>query len=184
MLDVQRLIALFYLQMHFFSFRRVPDSIVLHSFNYLSNVNSEEFSIIQDIVLTVFLFVFSVKKKCLTLPESSHCNRNLLEDINSPEQCVSHIVINPFNSKEEFENTCAIISSFPKFVLKRVLDCCIYWISCFHSIQRRLSLQLPILHHAYLPSIGGVDSSPLSSPFESPQQMPMPRTYGVLVTGL
>uniref|UniRef100_A0A673FW64 Gamma-aminobutyric acid type B receptor subunit 2-like n=1 Tax=Sinocyclocheilus rhinocerous TaxID=307959 RepID=A0A673FW64_9TELE len=54
----------------------------------------------------------------------------------------------------------------------------------FHSIQRRLSLQLPILHCAYLPSIGGVDSSPLNSPFESPQHMPMPRTYGVLVTGL
>uniref|UniRef100_A0A672JTN5 Gamma-aminobutyric acid type B receptor subunit 2-like n=1 Tax=Sinocyclocheilus grahami TaxID=75366 RepID=A0A672JTN5_SINGR len=53
-----------------------------------------------------------------------------------------------------------------------------------HSIQRRLSLQLPILHHAYLPSIGGVDSSPLNSPFESPQHTSMPRTYGVLVTGL
>uniref|UniRef100_A0A671QWL8 Gamma-aminobutyric acid type B receptor subunit 2 n=1 Tax=Sinocyclocheilus anshuiensis TaxID=1608454 RepID=A0A671QWL8_9TELE len=53
-----------------------------------------------------------------------------------------------------------------------------------HRIQRRLSLQLPILHHAYLPSIGGVDSSPLNSPFESRQHMPMPRTYGVLVTGL
>lgn len=49
-----------------------------------------------------------------------------------------------------------------------------------HSIQRRLSLQLPILHHAYMPSIGGVDSSPLNSPFESPQHSPMPRTYGVL----
>ncbi|KAI4896892.1 hypothetical protein NFI96_031593 [Prochilodus magdalenae] len=35
----------------------------------------------------------------------------------------------------------------------------------FH-VHRRLSLQLPILHHAYLPSIGGVDSScsPPSSP--------------------
>ncbi|XP_050987109.1 gamma-aminobutyric acid type B receptor subunit 2 [Labeo rohita] len=92
--------------------------------------------VIENVIVRSFVHK-AVKKKCLTLPESSHCNRNLLEDINSPEH-----------------------------------------------IQRRLSLQLPILHHAYLPSIGGVDSSPLSSPFESPQQMPMPRTYGVLVTGL
>jgi len=55
---------------------------------------------------------------------------------------------------------------------------------CFHSIQRRLSLQLPILHLAYLPSIGGVDSSPLNSPSDSPQHTLMPRTYGMLVTGL
>uniref|UniRef100_A0A8C2FK95 Gamma-aminobutyric acid type B receptor subunit 2 n=1 Tax=Cyprinus carpio TaxID=7962 RepID=A0A8C2FK95_CYPCA len=95
--------------------------------SYLSNVEFRRISIIQDIVLTVFLFVFSVKEKCLTLPESSNYNRNLLEDINSPEH-----------------------------------------------IQRRLSLQLPILHHAYLPSIGGVDSSPLNSPFESPQYTPVP----------
>ncbi|XP_028837117.1 gamma-aminobutyric acid type B receptor subunit 2-like isoform X1 [Denticeps clupeoides] len=30
------------------------------------------------------------------------------------------------------------------------------------QLQRRLSLQLPILHHAYLPSIGGVDASSAS----------------------
>ncbi|KAL1259665.1 hypothetical protein QQF64_010242 [Cirrhinus molitorella] len=92
--------------------------------------------VIENIIVRSFVHK-AVKEKCLTLPESSHCNRNLLEDINSPE-----------------------------------------------LIHRRLSLQLPILHHAYLPSIGGVDSSPLSSPIESPQHTPMPRTYGVLVTGL
>uniref|UniRef100_A0A8C1LRT9 G-protein coupled receptors family 3 profile domain-containing protein n=1 Tax=Cyprinus carpio TaxID=7962 RepID=A0A8C1LRT9_CYPCA len=56
----------------------------------------------------------------------------------------------------------------------QIPDHIIYCICCFHSIQRRLSLQLPILHHAYLPSIGGVDSSPLNSPFESPQYTPVP----------
>lgn len=55
------------------------------------------------------------------------------------------------------------------------------WFRCFHSIQRRLSLQLPILHHAYLPSIGGVDSSPLNSSFDIPQQNSMPKTGGLLV---
>ncbi|XP_055066362.2 gamma-aminobutyric acid type B receptor subunit 2 [Misgurnus anguillicaudatus] len=59
------------------------------------------------------------KNKCLTVSERSNCNRNGLEDINSPEH-----------------------------------------------IQRRLSLQLPILHHAYLPYIGGVNSSPLDSSFD------------------
>ncbi|XP_073667669.1 gamma-aminobutyric acid type B receptor subunit 2 isoform X2 [Paramisgurnus dabryanus] len=62
------------------------------------------------------------KNKCQTLPERSNCNRNGLEDINSPEH-----------------------------------------------IQRRLSLQLPILHHAYLPYIGGVNSSPFNSSFDIPQ---------------
>ncbi|XP_058601663.1 gamma-aminobutyric acid type B receptor subunit 2 [Onychostoma macrolepis] len=92
--------------------------------------------VMENVVIRCFVHK-AVKEKCLTLPESSNCNRNLLEDINSPE-----------------------------------------------LIQRRLSLQLPILHHAYMPSIGGVDCSPLNSPFESPQHSPMPRTYGVLVTGL
>ncbi|XP_052003358.1 gamma-aminobutyric acid type B receptor subunit 2 [Xyrauchen texanus] len=49
-------------------------------------------------------------------------------------------------------------------------------------IQRRLSLQLPILHHAYLPSIGGVDSSPLNSPCESPQHRQMPKSYDIMVS--
>uniref|UniRef100_A0A8C2IX86 Gamma-aminobutyric acid (GABA) B receptor, 2 n=1 Tax=Cyprinus carpio TaxID=7962 RepID=A0A8C2IX86_CYPCA len=54
-------------------------------------------------------------------------------------------------------------------------------------IQRRLSLQLPILHHAYLPSIGGVDascSSPTSSPASSPHHRHMPPSYRVMVSGL
>uniref|UniRef100_A0A8C1JKQ0 Gamma-aminobutyric acid (GABA) B receptor, 2 n=1 Tax=Cyprinus carpio TaxID=7962 RepID=A0A8C1JKQ0_CYPCA len=54
-------------------------------------------------------------------------------------------------------------------------------------IQRRLSLQLPILHHAYLPSIGGVDascSSPTSSPPSSPHHRHMPPSYRVMVSGL
>uniref|UniRef100_A0A673L0R9 Gamma-aminobutyric acid type B receptor subunit 2-like n=1 Tax=Sinocyclocheilus rhinocerous TaxID=307959 RepID=A0A673L0R9_9TELE len=54
-------------------------------------------------------------------------------------------------------------------------------------IQRRLSLQLPILHHAYLPSIGGVDascSSPTSSPASSPRHRHMPPSYRVMVSGL
>uniref|UniRef100_A0A8C1GRS2 G-protein coupled receptors family 3 profile domain-containing protein n=1 Tax=Cyprinus carpio TaxID=7962 RepID=A0A8C1GRS2_CYPCA len=54
--------------------------------------------------------------------------------------------------------------------------------TCLGKIM--VTLQLHILHHAYLPCIGEVDFSPLNSPFESPQHMPMPRTYGVLVTGL
>lgn len=55
-----------------------------------------------------------------------------------------------------------------------------------HSIQRRLSLQLPILHHAYLPSIGGVDAScsPNSSPASSPRHRHMPPSYRVMVSGL
>lgn len=54
------------------------------------------------------------------------------------------------------------------------------------SIQRRLSLQLPILHHAYLPSIGGVDAScsPNSSPASSPRHRHMPPSYRVMVSGL
>ncbi|XP_061114576.1 gamma-aminobutyric acid type B receptor subunit 2 [Conger conger] len=54
-------------------------------------------------------------------------------------------------------------------------------------IQRRLSLQLPILHHAYLPSIGGVDascSSPPGSPLGSPRHRGAPLSYGVMVSGL
>uniref|UniRef100_A0A8B9KRT5 Gamma-aminobutyric acid type B receptor subunit 2 n=1 Tax=Astyanax mexicanus TaxID=7994 RepID=A0A8B9KRT5_ASTMX len=54
-------------------------------------------------------------------------------------------------------------------------------------IQRRLSLQLPILHHAYLPSIGGVDAScsPTSSPASSPRhRQHMPPSYRVMVSGL
>ncbi|XP_028820374.1 gamma-aminobutyric acid type B receptor subunit 2 isoform X2 [Denticeps clupeoides] len=54
-------------------------------------------------------------------------------------------------------------------------------------IQRRLSLQLPILHHAYLPSIGGVDascSSPTTSPGSSPRHRHMPPSYRVMVSGL
>ncbi|KAK1805039.1 hypothetical protein P4O66_019399 [Electrophorus voltai] len=53
-------------------------------------------------------------------------------------------------------------------------------------IQRRLSLQLPILHHAYLPSIGGVDAScsPNSSPASSPRHRHMPPSYRVMVSGL
>lgn len=55
------------------------------------------------------------------------------------------------------------------------------------SIQRRLSLQLPILHHAYLPSIGGVDASctsPNGSPGSSPRHRHMPPSYRVMVSGL
>ncbi|XP_048085778.1 gamma-aminobutyric acid type B receptor subunit 2 [Alosa alosa] len=54
-------------------------------------------------------------------------------------------------------------------------------------VQRRLSLQLPILHHAYLPSIGGVDascSSPNASPGSSPRHRHMPPSYRVMVSGL
>ncbi|XP_030597737.1 gamma-aminobutyric acid type B receptor subunit 2 [Archocentrus centrarchus] len=54
-------------------------------------------------------------------------------------------------------------------------------------IQRRLSLQLPILHHAYLPSIGGVDASctsPNGSPGSSPRHRHMPPSYRVMVSGL
>ncbi|XP_024863471.1 gamma-aminobutyric acid type B receptor subunit 2 isoform X2 [Kryptolebias marmoratus] len=54
-------------------------------------------------------------------------------------------------------------------------------------IQRRLSLQLPILHHAYLPSIGGVDASctsPNESPGSSPRHRHMPPSYRVMVSGL
>ncbi|XP_052475217.1 LOW QUALITY PROTEIN: gamma-aminobutyric acid type B receptor subunit 2 [Carassius gibelio] len=91
--------------------------------------------VVENVIIRSFVHK-AVKEKCRTLPESSNCNRRLLEDINSPEH-----------------------------------------------IQRRLSLQLPILHHAYLPSIGGVESSPLNSPFESPIYASA-RTYGVLVTGL
>ncbi|XP_056331840.1 gamma-aminobutyric acid type B receptor subunit 2 [Danio aesculapii] len=49
-------------------------------------------------------------------------------------------------------------------------------------VRRRLSLQLPILHHAYLPSVGGVmdDSSPLYSPLQTPTT----GSYGLLLTGL
>ncbi|KAA0703419.1 Gamma-aminobutyric acid type B receptor subunit 2 [Triplophysa tibetana] len=43
-------------------------------------------------------------------------------------------------------------------------------------IQRRLSLQLPILHHAYLPSIGGVDSSPVDSTHDIRKKDSMPKT--------
>ncbi|XP_048010204.1 gamma-aminobutyric acid type B receptor subunit 2 isoform X2 [Megalobrama amblycephala] len=93
-------------------------------------------SVMENVIIRSFVHK-TVKEKCLTLPGSSKCSRNLLEDINSPEH-----------------------------------------------IHRRLSLQLPILHHAYLPTIGGVDSSPLNSPSDSPQHTLMPRTYGVLVTGL
>ncbi|TNM92755.1 hypothetical protein fugu_018157, partial [Takifugu bimaculatus] len=53
-------------------------------------------------------------------------------------------------------------------------------------IQRRLSLQLPILHHAYLPSIGGVDASctsPNGSPGSSPRHRHMPPSYRVMVSG-
>ncbi|KAL7887093.1 hypothetical protein AOLI_G00048140 [Acnodon oligacanthus] len=38
-------------------------------------------------------------------------------------------------------------------------------------VQRRLSLQLPILHHAYLPSIGGVDASCSTPSSPSTQQI-------------
>ncbi|XP_061677838.1 gamma-aminobutyric acid type B receptor subunit 2 isoform X3 [Syngnathoides biaculeatus] len=54
-------------------------------------------------------------------------------------------------------------------------------------IQRRLSLQLPILHHAYLPSIGGVDAScasPSDSPGSSPRHRHVPPSYRVMVSGL
>jgi len=49
-------------------------------------------------------YVFLVQEKCLTLPESSKSNRNLLEDINSPEQWVSYLY-QSFKSKLEFECT-------------------------------------------------------------------------------
>ncbi|XP_028673964.1 gamma-aminobutyric acid type B receptor subunit 2 [Erpetoichthys calabaricus] len=54
-------------------------------------------------------------------------------------------------------------------------------------IQRRLSLQLPILHHAYLPSIGGVDASctsPSVSPSASPRHRHMQPSYRVMMSGL
>ncbi|XP_072365108.1 gamma-aminobutyric acid type B receptor subunit 2 [Scyliorhinus torazame] len=54
-------------------------------------------------------------------------------------------------------------------------------------IQRRLSLQLPILHHAYLPSIGGVDAScasPCVSPSASPRHRHVQPPFRVMVSGL
>uniref|UniRef100_A0A4W5KE81 Gamma-aminobutyric acid type B receptor subunit 2 n=1 Tax=Hucho hucho TaxID=62062 RepID=A0A4W5KE81_9TELE len=53
------------------------------------------------------------------------------------------------------------------------------------SVQRRRSVQLPILHHAYMPSIGGMTAS-CSSLLRSPdvQQRPMPPSHRVMVTGL
>ncbi|XP_072453582.1 gamma-aminobutyric acid type B receptor subunit 2 isoform X2 [Notamacropus eugenii] len=54
-------------------------------------------------------------------------------------------------------------------------------------IQRRLSLQLPILHHAYLPSIGGVDAScasPCVSPTASPRHRHVQPPFRVMVSGL
>uniref|UniRef100_A0A803JZ79 Gamma-aminobutyric acid (GABA) B receptor, 2 n=1 Tax=Xenopus tropicalis TaxID=8364 RepID=A0A803JZ79_XENTR len=54
-------------------------------------------------------------------------------------------------------------------------------------IQRRLSLQLPILHHAYLPSIGGVDAScasPCVSPSASPRHRHVQPSFQVMVSGL
>ncbi|XP_051872849.1 gamma-aminobutyric acid type B receptor subunit 2 isoform X2 [Pristis pectinata] len=54
-------------------------------------------------------------------------------------------------------------------------------------IQRRLSLQLPILHHAYLPSIGGVDAScasPCVSPSASPRHRHVQPSFRVMVSGL
>ncbi|XP_030639104.1 gamma-aminobutyric acid type B receptor subunit 2-like [Chanos chanos] len=54
-------------------------------------------------------------------------------------------------------------------------------------IQRRLSLQLPILHHAYLLSIGGLDASctsPVDSPCASPQYRSVPSSHRVMVTGV
>ncbi|XP_064409264.1 gamma-aminobutyric acid type B receptor subunit 2 [Latimeria chalumnae] len=54
-------------------------------------------------------------------------------------------------------------------------------------IQRRLSLQLPILHHAYLPSVGGVDascSSPCVSPSASPRHRHVQPSFRVMVSGL
>ncbi|XP_048376912.1 gamma-aminobutyric acid type B receptor subunit 2 isoform X4 [Stegostoma tigrinum] len=54
-------------------------------------------------------------------------------------------------------------------------------------IQRRLSLQLPILHHAYLPSIGGVDAScasPCVSPNASPRHRHVQPSFRVMVSGL
>lgn len=54
------------------------------------------------------------------------------------------------------------------------LSCPVLCVTVPNSIQRRVSVQLPILHHAYLLSIGGVDASlaspttPLDSPAASP----------------
>ncbi|XP_059828525.1 gamma-aminobutyric acid type B receptor subunit 2 [Hypanus sabinus] len=75
-----------------------------------------------------------------TTLESSRTNKDVIEDINSPEH-----------------------------------------------IQRRLSLQLPILHHAYLPSIGGVDAScasPCVSPSASPRHRHVQPSFRVMVSGL
>lgn len=79
---------------------------------------------------------------------------------------------------------------FARLKAKRLLVECIPNCSCsvlVCSIQRRLSLQLPILHHAYLPSIGGVDASctsPNGSPGSSPRHRHMPPSYRVMVSGL
>ncbi|XP_031675672.1 gamma-aminobutyric acid type B receptor subunit 2 isoform X3 [Oncorhynchus kisutch] len=55
-------------------------------------------------------------------------------------------------------------------------------------VQRRWSVQLPILHHAYMPAIGGMSascSSLLKSPdVPSAQQRHMPPSHRVMVTGL
>ncbi|XP_038838338.1 gamma-aminobutyric acid type B receptor subunit 2-like [Salvelinus namaycush] len=55
-------------------------------------------------------------------------------------------------------------------------------------VQRRLSVQLPILHHAYMPAVGGMTascSSLLRSPdVPSAQQRQMPPSHRVMVTGL
>uniref|UniRef100_A0A673ZQE7 Gamma-aminobutyric acid type B receptor subunit 2 n=1 Tax=Salmo trutta TaxID=8032 RepID=A0A673ZQE7_SALTR len=56
------------------------------------------------------------------------------------------------------------------------------------SVQRRRSVQLPILHHAYMPAIGGMTascSSLLRSPdVPSAQQRQMPPSHRVMVTRL
>ncbi|XP_021322612.1 gamma-aminobutyric acid type B receptor subunit 2 isoform X2 [Danio rerio] len=98
------------------------------------NLNETSAHAMEKVIVTGFVHK-TAKDKCLTLPESSRCDRNLHQDINSPEH-----------------------------------------------VRRRLSLQLPILHHAYLPSVGGVmeDSSPLYSPLQTPTT----GSYGLLLTGL
>lgn len=46
----------------------------------------------MDVYLNSLILVsFPAKDKCLTLPESSRCDRNLQQDINSPEQWVSFV---------------------------------------------------------------------------------------------
>ncbi|XP_048116405.1 gamma-aminobutyric acid type B receptor subunit 2-like [Alosa alosa] len=84
---------------------------------------------------------------------------------NFPEPCSEYVVITHADISEK---CCTLPED------SRTDDDLLRDINSPERIQRRLSVQLPILHHAYLPSIGGVNASlaspstPLDSPAPSP----------------